>query len=60
MKTDLDSKLQILEDKKYIDQIYQNIKNVNNKFANVDTVSKQYIKLNLICTFSSYYRGNSF
>ena len=42
---DLDSKLQILEDKDYIDQVYKNIKEINNKFANVDEVANQYIKL---------------
>ena len=42
---DLDSRLQILEDKDYIDQVYKNIKEINNKFANVDEVANQYIKL---------------
>ena len=42
---DLDSKLQILEDKDYIDQVYKNIEEINNKFANVDEVANQYIKL---------------
>ena len=41
----LDSKLQILEDKEYIDQIYKNISEINNKFANVDAIANQYIKL---------------
>ena len=41
----LDSKLQTLEDKEYIDQIYKNISEINNKFANVDTIADQYIKL---------------
>ena len=41
----LDSKLQILEDKEYIDQIYKNISEINNKFANVDAIADQYIKL---------------
>ena len=36
----LDSKLQILEDKDYIDQIYKNISEINNKFANVDASCK--------------------
>ncbi len=41
----LDSKLQTLEDKEYIDQIYKNISEINNKFANVDAIADQYIKL---------------
>ena len=41
----LDSKLQTLEDKEYIDQIYKNISEINNKFANVDAITNQYIKL---------------
>ena len=41
----LDSKLQTLEDKEYIDQIYKNISEINNKFANVDAIANQYIKL---------------
>ncbi len=41
----LDSKLKTLENKEYIDQIYKNISKVNNKFANVDTIADQYIKL---------------
>ncbi len=41
----LDSKLKTLENKEYIDQIYKNISEVNNKFANVDTIADQYIKL---------------
>ena len=41
----LDSKLQTLEDKDYIDQIYENISEINNKFANVDAIADQYIKL---------------
>jgi hypothetical protein len=41
----LDSKLQILEDKEFIDQIYKNISEINNKFSNVDTITDQYIKL---------------
>ena len=35
----LDSKLQTLEDKKNIEQIYKNITKINNKFANVDAVA---------------------
>ena len=41
----LDSKLQTLEDKNYIEQIYENISEINNKFANVDAIADQYIKL---------------
>ncbi len=41
----LDSKLQTLEDREYIDQIYKNIGEINNKFANVDAIAEQYIKL---------------
>jgi glycosyltransferase involved in cell wall biosynthesis len=41
----LDSKLQTLEDREYIDQIYKNIGEINNKFANVDAIADQYIKL---------------
>ena len=41
----LDSKLQTLEDKDYIEQIYKNISEINNKFANVDAIADQYIKL---------------
>ena len=41
----LDLKLQTLEDKEYIDQIYKNISEINNKFANVDAIADQYIKL---------------
>ena len=41
----LDSKLQTLEDKEYIDQIYKNISEINTKFANVDAIADQYIKL---------------
>ena len=41
----LDSKLQTLEDNDYIDQIYKNISEINNKFANVDAIADQYIKL---------------
>ncbi len=41
----LDSKLQTLEDQDYIDQIYKNISEINNKFANVDAIADQYIKL---------------
>ncbi len=41
----LDSKLKTLENKEYIDQIYKNISKINNKFANVDTIADQYIKL---------------
>ena len=38
-------KFEILEDKDSIDQVYKNIKEINNKFANVDEVANQYIKL---------------
>ena len=41
----LDSKLEIFEDAKVVQQIYQNITYVNNKFANIDIVSQQYIEL---------------
>jgi len=41
----LDSKLQTLEDKDYLDEIYKNISEINNKFANVDGIANQYIKL---------------
>ena len=41
----LDSKLETLEDREYIDQIYKNIGEINNKFANVDAIADQYIKL---------------
>ncbi len=41
----LDSKLQTLEDENYIKQIYENISEINNKFANVDAIADQYIKL---------------
>ena len=41
----LDSKLQILEDKDYVDEIYKNISEINNKFANVNQIADQYIKL---------------
>ena len=41
----LDSKLQTLEDNDYIEQIYKNISEINNKFANVDTIADNYIKL---------------
>ena len=41
----LDSKLQTLEDKNYIEQIYENISEINNRFANVDAIADQYIKL---------------
>ena len=33
------------EDKEFIDQIYKNISEINNKFSNVDTITDQYIKL---------------
>ena len=29
----------------YIEQIYENISEINNKFANVDAIADQYIKL---------------
>ncbi len=41
----LDSKLQTLEDNDYIDQIYKNINEINNKFANVDAIADKYINL---------------
>jgi len=41
----LDSKLQSLEDNDYIDQIYKNISEINNKFANADAIADKYIKL---------------
>ena len=42
---DIDIKLSMLEDEKFIKQIYSNISDMNNHFASVDTVVKQYMKL---------------
>jgi glycosyltransferase involved in cell wall biosynthesis len=41
----IDIKLAKLEDEKFLDKIYFNISEVNNHFANVDLVVKQYIEL---------------
>lgn len=41
----LDSKLQLLEDEEYINEVYKNISEINNKFANVDAIADKYIKL---------------
>ena len=41
----LDSKLQLLEDEEYINEVYKNISEINNKFANVDAIADMYIKL---------------
>jgi glycosyltransferase involved in cell wall biosynthesis len=41
----IDIKLGMLEDEKYLEKIYSNISEVNNHFANVDLVVKQYMEL---------------
>ena len=42
---DIDVKLSMLEDEKFIKQIYSNISEMNSHFASVDLVVKQYMKL---------------
>ena len=41
----IDIKLGMLEDEKFLEKIYSNISEVNNHFANVDLVVKQYMEL---------------
>tara|TARA_X000000368_G_scaffold416460_1_gene410428 strand:- start:253 stop:1425 length:1173 start_codon:yes stop_codon:yes gene_type:complete len=42
---EIDVKLSMLEDEKFIKQIYSNISEMNSHFASVDLVVKQYMKL---------------
>jgi len=42
---DIDIKLSMLEDEIFLNQVYSNISEMNNNFASVDLVVKQYMKL---------------
>ena len=41
----IDIKLSMLEDENFIKQIYFNISEMNNHFANIDLAVKQYMEL---------------
>ena len=42
---DIDIKLNKLEDDSFLEQIYSNISEMNNHFANVNLIVKQYMEL---------------